>query len=257
MNNQELLEIAIRQSAIDCTCAPEDFFRAEPVVVVSQTEARARRYLELPHLCHLVYYGGSVVASVREELCEPVAAYLRAYPPEHCFETPNLHVLDELLERNGGKVCYMAEYFLPDLTVLRERPCALEVRVLQPRDFAGLYRPEWGNALCEKRRELDMLGVGAYDGGRLVGLAACSADCETMWQIGIDVLPEHRRQGVASALTSRLALEILARGKAPFYCAAWSNLKSVRNAIRAGFRPAWVEVSGKRAAFVAQMNRTT
>ena len=35
----------------------------------------------------------------------------------------------------------------------------------------------------------DVLAVGAYDGARLVGLAGCSADCESMWQIGVDVLP--------------------------------------------------------------------
>ena len=76
-----------------------------------------------------------------------------------------------------------------------------------------------------------MLAVGAYDGARLVGLAGCSADCESMWQIGVDVLPGYRRRGVAAALTSRLAAETLARGKVPFYCAAWSNIKSVRNAV--------------------------
>ena len=76
-----------------------------------------------------------------------------------------------------------------------------------------------------------------------------------MWQIGIDVLPAYRRQGIASALTSRLALEILKLGKVPFYCAAWSNLKSVRNAIKSGFRPAWVEMTAKDAAFVQEMNQ--
>ena len=86
------------------------------------------------------------------------------------------------------------------------------------------------------------------------GLAGCSADCDTMWQIGVDVLPAYRRQGIACALTSRLALEILARGKAPFYCAAWSNLASVRNAIRSGFLPAWAELTVKPEAFVREMN---
>lgn len=99
-----------------------------------------------------------------------------------------------------------------------------------------------------------MLGVGAYDGEKLVGLAACSADCESMWQIGIDVLPDYRRRGIASALTSRLALEILRHSKVPFYCAAWSNVRSVRNAIKSGFRPAWVELTAKPAAFVEKMN---
>jgi len=33
----------------------------------------------------------------------------------------------------------------------------------------------------------------------------------------------------------------LKRGKVPFYCCAWSNVASARNAIKSGFRPAWVE----------------
>lgn len=45
-----------------------------------------------------------------------------------------------------------------------------------------------------KRKEKDVLGVGAYDDGRLIALAGCSADCETMWQIGIDVLPPYRKR---------------------------------------------------------------
>ena len=119
-----------------------------------------------------------------------------------------------------------------------------------------MYIPQWSNALCEKRKELDVLGIGAYDGHLLVGLAGCSADCDSMYQIGVDVLPEYRRKGIASALTSRLALEILALGKVPFYCAAWSNIKSVRNALRCGFRPAWVQLTAKDAAFVDKMNES-
>ena len=89
----------------------------------------------------------------------------------------------------------------------------------------------------------------------LVGLAACSADCKTMWQIGVDVLPAYRRRGVASALTSRLALEVLERGALPFYCCAWSNLPSARTALRSGFRPAWVQLSAAERSFTDQLAR--
>lgn len=68
------------------------------------------------------------------------------------------------------------------------------------------------------------------------------------------MLPEYRRKGIASALTSRLAIEILKREKVPFYCCAWSNVKSARNAIKSGFRPAWVEMTVKSDAFVDEMN---
>ena len=149
----------------------------------------------------------------------------------------------------------MAEFFLPDVNELKEQPCDYEIRVLQPEEFEQYYTDEWGNALCESRKHLDKLAVGAFDNGKLIGLAGCSADCETMYQIGVDVLPEYRRKGVATAITSRLALETMKLGKVPFYCAAWSNIKSVRNAIRSGFRPAWVELTARNSEFVDEMNK--
>ena len=255
MTNKDIWRIALQQSAYDSGCDPEDFLKAENVVTISQKHPYARKYLKLPLSCDLVSYGTNIVAQASEEIAPLVKEYIDRYPVEHCFETPNLHVLDEMLRPYGQKICFMAEYFLPDVDALKELPCEYEMRVLHQEDFATLYLPQWSNALCEDRKHLDILGVGAYDNGKLIGLAGCSADCEMMYQIGVDVLPEYRRKGIASALTSRLALEILALDKVPFYCAAWCNIKSVRNAIRSGFRPAWVAMTAKDISFVDQMNR--
>lgn len=255
MTNEELWRIALQQSAYDCNCDPDDFLKSENVLTLSRAHPKARKYLPLPFACDLVSYGSNIVAQTSPELADTVGRYICTYPVEHCFETPHLHVLDEALRPQGLKVCFMAEYFLPDVTQVKALPCPYELRILHQADFADLYTPEWSDALCEKRKELDVLGVGAYDHGKLVGLAGCSADCEMMYQIGVNVLPEYRRQGVASAVTSRLALEILALDKVPFYCAAWCNIKSVRNAVKCGFRPAWVEVTARDAAFVDELNR--
>jgi GNAT superfamily N-acetyltransferase len=255
LTNKEILQIALAQSAVDLGASPQDFLSCESVIVYSKENPSARRYLKLPFSCQLVSYGTNVVASVCPDFYEMTAHYIHAYPTAHCFETPNLHVLNEALLEKGQKICFMAEYFLPDVDALRPLDCPYELRLLAKEDFAKLYLPQWANALCEKRKELDVLGFGAYDGDRLVGLAGCSADCETMWQIGIDVLPQYRRKGIASALTSHLALAVLERGKVTFYCAAWCNLPSVRNAIKSGFRPAWVEMTAKAIVNVDEMNR--
>ena len=253
--NTDILQIAMRQSAIDANCNAEDFLKTENVIVPSAVNPLARKYLDLPLDCNLIYYGNNIVASINEKYRTVISDYIDSFEAEHCFETPNMHVLNDKLQKEGFRICFMAEYFLPDLHEMRAHDCPYPVKLLYPADFQTLYTPQWSNALCEKRRELDILGIGAYDGETLIGLAGCSADCETMWQIGVDVLPAYRRQGIASALTSRLALEILERGKVPFYCAAWSNIKSVRNAIRSGFRPAWVEMTAKAASFVNKLNQ--
>ena len=249
----------MEQSAIDLCAKPVDFEKSENVIVTSRESESARRYLKLPFSCQLVSYGNNVVASVSPEFREITENYVNKYPAEHLFETPHLHVLNDMLLKKGQKICFMAEYFLPDVDVLHERSVKganpYEIRLLTQTDFVDLYLPEWSNALCKDRKHLDVLGVGAYDGDKLVGLAGCSADCDTMWQIGIDVLPEYRRQGIASTLTSRLAIEILKRGKVPFYCAAWCNIRSVRNAIKSGFRPAWVEMTAKPCEIVNKMNQ--
>lgn len=248
MTNEEIMRIALQQQAYDMNCRPEDFGADHNIVVISQKSSRARKYLALPFFCNMCSYGNNVVASVDERAAGFVKQYLEREEKSNgtffeSFLTPRLHLLTEEFAKYGKLTCFMAEYFLPDAGLLKPLPCSYEIRILTQPDFAGLYLPQWRNALCEARKELDVLGAAAFDGEKMIGLAGSSADGEEMWQIGIDVLPEYRRRGIASALTSRLAAEILQRGKVPFYCCAWSNIRSTRNAIKSGFRPAWVELT--------------
>ena len=258
-SKEEIWKIAMEQSARDLNCTPEDFLKTSPVLVSGGggLSAQAKRYYQEPIPINFVSYGSNVVVSALEAYRDIAAEYIQKYYFYRCFETPALHWLDERLSPLGQKVCFMAEYQLPDPEKVRALPCTFPLRVLEQKDFAGLYLPEWHNALCEKRKKLDVLAVGAYDGDALVGLAGCSADADMMWQIGVDVLPEYRRRGIAAALTSRLALEIMERGKVPFYCSAWSNLLSVRNALRCGFTPAWVEMTVKPKIAVSEIQGYT
>lgn len=265
MTNQQILEIAMQQSAVDSNCDWQDFMGEQNKVVISKENKNARRYLKLPFLCDLASYGSNIVASVSEELLEIVTAYINKFPVEHCFETPNLHELMHGIRPLGYDVCFMAEYSLPDVDVLLgsglaeclKKNCPYEIRIMKPKEFQDCYTEQWSNAICEERKELDVIAAGAYDGDKLIGLAGASVDCDSMWQIGIDVLPEYRREGIAAALTSNLAVEILNVGIVPFYCCAWSNIASIRNAIASGFRPAWVQLTVKQQEKIAELNKST
>ena len=254
MTNEEIIRIAMKQSAKDIGCRAEDFFRDDNIVVPLVLGSDAKRYYKLPIGCNFISYGNNVVAASTDECIKVVEDYISKFEFYHCFETPNMRWLNEHLEPLGMTVCFMAEYYLPDVNLLQEMNCQYELQVLEQTDFSELYLPEWSNALCSDRKQLDVLGVGAYDGDKLIGLSGCSADANEMWQIGVDVIPEYRRKGIASAITSRLALEILKRNKVPFYCSAWSNIRSARNAIKSGFIPSWAEMTIKPIEVVNEMN---
>lgn len=267
MTNQKILEIAMKQSAADSGCGWKDFTGMQNKVVVSKKNKNARKYLKLPFICDLTSYGTNIVASVSKGLEEIVWEYINKYKIEHCFETPNLHKLMGSIRPLGYNICFMAEYSLPDTNILLENQLpdrlwkklsyanpSYEIRILGQEDFKELYTPQWSNALCKDRKELDIIGAGAFNHGRLIALAGASADCSTMWQIGIDVLPEYRRQGIAAALISRLAAEILNKEIVPFYCCAWSNIGSIRSAVASGFRPAWVQITARPEEEITEMN---
>ena len=254
MTNKDILQIAMQQSAEDIGCEVTDFLSDENKIVPFKLGENAKKYYQLPIGCNFISYGNNIVAAATGETFETVKEYISKFLFYHCFETPNMLWLNERLKPLGLSVCFMAEYYLPDLSRLTELPCEYEMRILEKGQFEDLYCPEWSNALTFDRKSLDMLAVGAYDDGKLIGLAGCSADAEEMWQIGVDVLPEYRRKGIASALTSKLAIEILNRGKVPFYCTAWSNIRSVRNAIKSGLIPAWAEMTAKPVSVVEEMN---
>ena len=254
LTNKDILRIAMEQSAADIGCRAEDFVSDKSVIVPLKLGPNAKRYYQLPIGCNFISYGSNVVAAATDETADIVAEYISKFEFYHCFETPNMHWLNERLSPLGLTTCFMAEYYLPDVNRLTELPCEYDLKVLEKGQFDNLYLPEWPNALCSDRKHLDVLALGAYDGGKLIGLAGCSADADEMWQIGVDVLPEYRRKGIASALTSKLALEILERGKVPFYCTAWSNIRSVRNAVKSGLIPAWAEMTIKPIDTVKTMN---
>lgn len=120
---------------------------------------------------------------------------------------------------------------------------------LESREISLFYPNEaWPNALQEGENPArpDVLALAALDGEKIAGLAGASADGREMWQIGIDVLPEYRGQGLGTLLVRNLAAEVEKRDKLPFYYVSLSNLPSQNIAVSCGFRPAWVDVSARK-----------
>ncbi len=164
------------------------------------------------------------------------------------MEPENLVGLDRMLRKYGYTVDKLHPFFIPD--TIREVPKRPEfaVRWYNGADIEQFRGDErFLKAYSFEETAPDVIGAAALSDGKILGMAGASADSDTMWQIGIDVVPEARGQRLGVYLVSLLKNEILSRGRLPFYGTAVSHTISQTIAVRSGFRPAWAELSVKRA----------
>ena len=141
MTNKEVFDIAMRQSALDINAHSSDFVKNTNVFVRSEIGTSARKYYKEPIACNLVSYGSNIVASVKDEYRDIIEIYLSKFEFYNCFETPNIHWLDERMKEYGYRVCFMAEYFLPNVDILTGIECKYQLRMLEQKDFKDLYLP--------------------------------------------------------------------------------------------------------------------
>ena len=102
MNTEDILHVAMEQSAEDINCHMGDFMKSENVVVPFRLGKNARKYLKEPIIADFVSYGNNVVASVSEDVRNIVTEYVNKYTFYHLFETPNMHWLDDRLDSYGS-----------------------------------------------------------------------------------------------------------------------------------------------------------
>jgi ribosomal protein S18 acetylase RimI-like enzyme len=246
MINKDIWKIAMEQSAIDLNCSVDDFLNKGNTVVKSKLKDGRKKCYKKPMFFGLAYYGDGLVASVDERIKDFIEKFVNKHSEYRCFDTPQLILLNREFEKYGKSICFIAEFFLPDIEKQVSISDRVEIKLFSEDEIPDLYKDDrFHMALgydCQGDKK-DVLAVVGYINGEIAGVAGASNDCDTMWQIGIDVLPEYRRLGVASTLTKILTEEIIKRGKVPFYCTAWSNIASKNNATKCGYKTAWVEMT--------------
>lgn len=259
MNYDEVLKTAAEQSAKDFLCSSGDFFSdAYTLISVQQTPdymgMEHKSCYDMPHFCSMICYGKGTVAAAAPELIPFMKTFLEKNNGYHSFDAPQIFTINNELSKYNQSIRYIALYYLPDSSLINnaaERPRNsgnLEIRIFEEKDIPQFYTDDrFHNAFdygADTGRK-DVLAAAGYAGGKLAGIAGASNDAGRMFQIGIDVVPEFRQQGIASALVRKLAEEILGRNIIPYYSCAWSNIPSQNTAKAAGFRPAWVELASR------------
>ena len=56
----------------------------------------------------------------------------------------------------------------------------------------------------ENGKCISQIAYCAYDNGKIIGVAGADKVNEDIWEVGIEVLPEYRKSGLATILTKNL-----------------------------------------------------
>lgn len=126
-----------------------------------------------------------------------------------------------------------------------DAPGHVAITVVEGDRITDLYRYQGFREALHYRSDHprpDMAATVASRAGNIVGIAGAKADCELMWQIGVEVIGLERGKGIGRALVSRLTEIILQKGKIPYYSAAVSNIHSRAIATGLGYWPIWTEL---------------
>lgn len=140
-----IISTALKQSAVDLSCSPEDFQSKKSIAVISKDSPGARKYLKLPFFFELASYGTNIVASCSPEMIGFAGRFIDRADIYSCFEPDLLYELNDELAKYKMRIKHMADYYLPDpngvASALEKNKCWYELRILTQRDFSHLYLP--------------------------------------------------------------------------------------------------------------------
>ncbi len=230
MTTAEMHAALRAQLAIDMNCAPDDFDRDGILFFETRDNPGRRPFPRGERVFEILTLGKAIVVTATPDILPFLRDQLRDRFRDDAFSLPF--------------VFGQAMYYLPDLARMPviALPDGFTLELCEKEDMPRVYAHEgFRNAVSYdlNHPRPDMVALIAKDGDTVVGMAGVSADCARLWQIGIDVLPAYRGQGIATALVSELTRETLRRGFIPYYGTSSANIPSQRVAHRAGYEIAW------------------
>ncbi len=247
MLKNELVSAVAEQLALDYCCNAEDFFCKENKATLANIMDGRRIFRAEPDFFKAGTMGNGTVITAAGEMLDFANELAKKYGGAEIFELTKIREINEQLVKYNKAIAFNSIFYLP-VTPYKYIPSNnFKLRFYEkPEIISELYPVKnFNNALMydSTKPRHDVLAVCAFDNGQIIGMAGASNDSERFWQIGIDVLPEYRRMGIAAELVSALTKAFFEHGAIPYY-GTWSgNIASQNTARRAGYYPVWTEMN--------------
>jgi GNAT superfamily N-acetyltransferase len=233
--------------ASDFACEEKDFDNPGVVIHKAKKLPGRREFPFRKNIFAAATMGRGVVITCSLERLGWADANLSALTRNEVFTQPAISLIDSYVKQAGQCIAG------PDL----KHVCAksifkpykpdgeIEINLVEDVRQLGIYGDQkFSNSLGRTGNPHTPLMIAAVAscGGKIAGAASASADCDVMWQIGVDTSPEFRRRGIGKAVVSAVTEFVLGHGIIPYFSTLESNTASRATAAALGFKPAWVEL---------------
>lgn len=230
INKKIMMDTVLNQLAIDYNCSIDDFLKDGFIFTEARENEGRRPFPWVTPRLEMVTMGNGVVINASEDILPCIRKQLEGKTRFEAFCMPFVYSINP--------------YYLPDVDNIAtiNKPEGFEYEMVEKQDIYKFYEINDFHYAIQydvNSPRPEMLVILARYRNKIVGMAGASADCKTMWQIGVDVLQPFRGKGLATALVNMLTLEILKRGYIPYYSTDCSNVISQHVAVKAGYFPAW------------------
>lgn len=252
MTKEQIYEMFYEQMAIDYSCSDKEIKDRMNYVKVDEKRIGTRGYKTNDHIAKIISLNGKYVLCVDEKIKDEADKLIKM-SGEWFSLGHNTERLNEITRPYGYLCMDQHHYYLPlgtpafsaeEINDMKNNYKITMYEKDEIEQFRGDKRFTAALSFCESAP--DMLAFTAEKNGRILGMSGASADSDTMWQIGINVMIDARGQNIGPLLTILLKDEILRRGKLPFYGTGESHIQSQRVAIKSGFFPTWWEAYSYR-----------
>lgn len=242
----EIINIAKKQLALDFNCKPSDFEKEGNTITENKLLEGRRIYESDGCFLKIICMWGRAIISSDEKMRPWLEENLLKRQADWLFDCYKFRMIDKKLREFGHEIDDTHHHFLPNPAAVEVKP-KTTIRWFEKEDiFQFKDDARFDEAFVFDDNYSDILGVAAFDGDNIMGMAGASEDSKILCQIGINVMPEYRGKGIGTNLVALLKQEMLKRGKVPFYGTSESNIASNGIAVSAGFFPAWAELHSRK-----------
>ena len=207
----------------------------------------------------IVSMGAGAIVSATRKWIPWVNGLFRNVQPDDTF---GIELLGESARRargyscrlNGPQLCHVTSS--KDWRPVRDIAAGYTIEIggvelLESVDQSYFPNARIASGAAHQGRDVPVAAV-AMQREEVVGVATFSTDSDSLWQMGIDVLCEHRSRGSGVTLTSQATRVVLDQGKVPYYSNSVANITSRLTAQPAGFYPCWTSSIRRRSSVPPQ-----